>query len=288
MQFADTLYPDWSGPRCKLPGWIERYGLSKCTPVIQRVYASSDKWQLAERDGIGNVAPVIVVFNREPKEIKQLIGAEAWKQVHHATQKANVDKLVLHFLGGWAFHEAMLFPAREKRRAKNLLHFGKSALLMACRMAAKGGSVEEWAMIARDFQRMGGEIDHGWGRKRLKREHDALAIQQAMRKASSEPWAKPWFHDVGEYSFSLLKSEAELVLEGACQRHCSGSYARSCRNGEEVVLRIEGPERATCSWRVKDKSIQVKAFANRDVSPKCRAAAKAARAAWEEMMKQSN
>lgn len=79
----------------------------------------------------------------------------------------------------------------------------------------------------------------------------------------------------------LHHGKTELVIEGATQRHCVRSYARACRLGAEVVMKIDGVERATCSWRVGDSLIQVQGFANSQVSGECHKAAQAARAAFE-------
>lgn len=278
--FKGALYPNWQEPIVKLPGWVVWFGLSKTAPVVGRVYASAPHWQQAEADGLTNVAPVLVLFNAAPREVRREIGGEAWKRVHHGSLKSNVDLLVLRMVMGWTLEEALQFPANHHRRAKSYRGVGKSALLTACRLGRGDEDFRAQMIMARDVQRMGGELSPEWGRKRLKREHDALVMANVMRSADSTPWSRPWFHDVGDYSFSLLKSEAELVLEGACQRHCVSSYARAAKAGREVILRIEGAERATCSWRVGDSHIQVKGFANTDVTPACRSAAREARKAW--------
>ena len=275
-----TLYPDWTGPKTALPPWVLNFGLLKCRPILSRVYLSAAKWQQAEQDGIGNVAPMIVHFNADPRGIKELVGREVWRKIHHATLKSNVDRLVLCRLAGWTIEEAMLFPTKGRRRARAFLEHGKSALLLACRLARHTDEIREFLIMAQDVQRMGGNPDPAWGRKRLRREHDALALKRAFDSCDPTPWARPWYHDVGAYSFALLKSESELAMEGACQRHCVRSYARACRAGTDVVLRIDGAKRATCSWRVGDRAIQVKGFANSKVSAECLAAAKKARAAY--------
>lgn len=284
MQMANTLYPDWTGPQVALPNWVFRYGLTRWRPLIQRIYAASPHWQQADADGLTNIAPVLVKFNKSPKEIKAEIGGEAWKSVHHASLKTNVDRLVLCMVGGWSFEEAMQFPAKERKRAKTFLGRSKTAVLHACRLAGETGDIFAQLTIAEDVQRMGGTLDLTWGRKRLKREHDALVMKRIMQSADPTPWAEPWFHDEGDYSFSLLKSAAELAIEGATQRHCVSSYARSCRDGKDVVLRIDGAERATCSWRRGESYMQVKGFANTSVSMACLSAAIAARKAFNAHM----
>jgi|GEM_PF-5907428 len=264
-----------------LPSWVEMYGLRKNAALVGRVYASAPIWQQAEADGLSNISPIIVKFNRTPQDIKRRVGSEAWKMVHRSSKKTNVDRLVLCLLGGWTFEEALIFPAKERKRAKGFLRRSKSAMLLACRLAARANDLQAQLILAEDLQRMGGTLDQTWGRKRLKREHEALVMKKMMDKADPTPWAKSWFHDVGDFTFSLLKSESELMMEGALQRHCVRSYAAKCRDGKEVVLRIEGAERATASWRIGERGIQVAAFSNTEVSDDCKKAAGWARQAYE-------
>lgn len=278
---SSALYPDWDALNVELPDWVVRHGLRKCNKLVGQVYASAKIWQQAKEDGIANVAPIIVKFNKSPQEIRQEIGGLYWKQIHHATTKANVDRLVLMVIGGWTLDEAMLFPIKGKTSAKMYIgNYGKTALLHACRLSAKGGDFRDQLTIAQDVQRMGGVIDPCWGRKRLKKEHDALVVKRMFDRTDSTPWAKSWFFDVGAYSFALLKSETDLAIEGATQRHCIASYASACRSGRETALRIDGAEHATCSWKKGDSQIQVKGFANSQVSAECIAAAKEARVAY--------
>lgn len=284
-QMATTLYPDWTGPRTALPNWVVSYGLSKRPVIVQRVYASAFHWKQAEIDGLSNIAPMLVRFNRSPSEIRRQIGGEYWKRIHHDTLKANVDKLVLMMVLGWSLDEAMLFPSNIKKRANYYIKASKSAMLLASRLHARGGDFMQFYIMANDINRMGGTLDQTWGRKRTKAEHDALVMKRVMASTNNTPWAKAWFYDVGPYSFSLLKSESELVIEGATQRHCVGSYAKACREGREFVLRVEGKERATCSWAKGDNAMQIQGFANTDVSKECRLAAKEARLAFLESLK---
>ena len=275
-----SMYPEWDGYHAEIPSWAVRAGLLKYNPIVRSIGATAALWKRAEADGIPQIAPALVLFAKPPDQIKADVGGEIWRRMHHAKISANVDRLVLRLIGGWTLDEAMEWPAW--RRAKPCISsHGKSALLWACRNSATKGDFSDNLQLARDFQRMGGVVDPAWGMKRMRREHDAKAVQFAMRSANPEPWAKPWFCDVGPYSFSLLKSELELALEGATQRHCARSYALACRDGREVVLRIEGPERATCSWRVGERYIQVKAACNKPVMDETEVAAAEARRLFE-------
>lgn len=276
-----SLYADWDGKPINLPAWATRAGLRRSPQAVRRIYAAGPHIAQAEADGIAHVSPVLALLNASPAEARARLGGEHWKAVHHSTVTANANRLVFGLLGGWSIPEIMAMPPMNRPSAKYLLsHHGKTVILMAGRLAAKGGDFHEFLTMARDVQRMGGTLDLSWGRKRLRREHDALVMAYAVRWASPAPWADPWFHDVGPWTFTLLKSELELVIEGGIQRHCAGSYARDCKAGRETVLSIQGPERATCSWRKGGTEIQVKGRFNADVSAECVLAAKEARLAF--------
>lgn len=279
---TDNLYPDWAGQHFAIPAWFKRGGLGKLGRLKAELFQSAKRLEQLDADGLSNLAPIIVLFGANPSDIRAKIGGEKWKILHKSMTRVNVDRLVLCRIAGWTLEEALTFPEKSSRRAKYFLdYYTKSALLAACRLSGERCDLHEQLIIAQDIIRMGGTIDPSWGRKRTKREHDALVMQTAISKSNPEPWAKAWFFDVAGYSFSLLKSETEMAIEGAVQRHCVKSYTASCRSGKEFVLQITGEERATCSWRRGDPNLQVKGFANLAVTPQCVAAARAARKAYE-------
>lgn len=278
----NSLYPEWGATSFTLPAWIGRFGLGKYPGIVGRAYAHRSICQQAESDGIPQVAPMLIHFGAEPAAIRNQIGGERWKQMHHATLKTNVDRLVLLRLAGWDLVEAMTFPVAEQQmRAMALVRASRPAAMLACRLAEKRGELLEFLRLAIDTQNMGVVLDPAWGRKRLRREHEAAILKSFIAKADPTPWAKAWFYDFAGFTFSLMKSATELAMEGAIQRHCAASYVKRCRAGETVVLQISGDVRATCSWDAGSSAIQVKGFANSNVSNECRAAAKAARRAYE-------
>ncbi|MEL6646983.1 MAG: hypothetical protein AAFQ05_04650 [Pseudomonadota bacterium] len=215
-----------------------------------------------------------MIYNAPPAEIKKTVGGHNWHKLRTSSTKANVNRMVLRLVGGWSFEEAMEWPAHERRHAKSFLKFStKSVLLIACRHTQPGERLLDNYRLAEDFVRLGGTIYLTWGRKRLKREHDALAVKRALDSSDPTPWANPWYFDIGGYTFTLLESEAELAIEGASQRHCCRSYAQACRYGTETAFSIIGPERATMSWNSRLDALQVKSFANGPVSSKTKTAA---------------
>ncbi|WP_428516309.1 hypothetical protein [Roseovarius sp.] len=286
IEKASVLYPDWTGPAVDIPGWAKTY--QRCRPILMRIYASAPHWQQAEKDGIKHVSPILVAFCASPAEVKAQVGAGLWKQVHHAKLTSNKHRLTLMLRMGWSFEQSLIWPTRRRFDPWKYRSYGNAKLHQAARLAGDGGDVVEWLMLLRDCARMGVQIDPSWGRKRLRREHDAAALEAVLKNADPTPWAKSWFIDVDGYSFSLLTSEVALATEGATMSDCVRGYAPYCRSGVEVVLSIQGPERATCSWRRGDPALQVKGRFNRSVSLKCVRAAESARTAYEEVLRQQS
>lgn len=267
-QTERALFPAFEMNAFRMPQWFIAYGLGNYTPLVTMLRSSWEHWAQAEADGLTNLAPIILMFNAPPAQIKRSVGGHVWHQMRTASTKTNVNRMALRLIGGWSLAEAMEWPIGERRHAKTLADRGtKSALLIACRHTQRGEKLFDNYRMALDFQRLGGTIDPTWGRKRLKREHDALSMKRAMVSSDPTPWERPWFCDIDDYSFSLLKSETELAIEGLAQRHCCRSYAQACREGREVVFSIMGPERATLSYDLKYLSLQVKAAANKPVLP---------------------
>lgn len=270
---SDHLFKEWNATAFKPPSWFTAHGLNKYKPLVTMLRTSWEHWARADRDGLSNLAPFIVIYNKPPAEIKKIVGGHTWHQIRTASAKINANRMVLRLVGGWSLEEAMLWPVRERKHAQTYLrNSGKSELVIACRHAGSDGLIMENLETARDFVRLGGTIDPQWGRKRLKREHDALAMKKAMQQSDPTPWEKAWFCDVGDYTVTLLKSETELAFEGIAQRHCCRSYALACREGKETVFSIQGPERATASWNAPFMQMQIKGFANRSVSTATRLA----------------
>ena len=263
MTHHSALFPAFEMNAFKMPQWFIGHGLHNYKPLVTMLRASWEHWAEADADGLSHLSPMILMFNAPPPEIKRRVGGHTWHKMRTASIKANVNRMVLRLVGGWSLEEAMEWPTHERRHAKSLIKSGaKSELLLACRHTQPGQKLMDNYRMALDFARLGGTIDPAWGRKRLKQEHDALALQQALKSSDPTPWAKAWHCDIDGYSFRLLKSEAELAMEGVAQRHCCRSYAKDCRKGIETVFSVMGPERATMSWNRRFSELQVKSFAN--------------------------
>lgn len=275
-RIASSLYPEWDPGPGELPSWVKTFGLKRYKPICARVRGSAKQIAQAEADGLPQLGPIIATFAKPPHEIRKEIGKGQWRRIHNSTLTQNVNRLALRLIGGWSWDEAMTWPDYIKRALPYLQpqRLTRGVLLPACRLSRDRPDFLDIVLRARDVQRMGGLPSPDWSRRRLKHEHDVLARLQTIKTSDPTPWAEPWDFSVDGYHFELLISETALAIEGIQQSHCVRSYANACRAGREVVCRITGHERATCSWSYERfERPQVQGAFNRRVSDDCRAAA---------------
>lgn len=280
LPFTDTAF--------RLPSWFTRAGLKRYSTMVTMLRMSWRHQLQAEEDGLTNLCPMIMAYNAAPGDIKRIVKGHAWRNIHTASTALNTKRAILMLVGSWTLDEALCWPKHERTSTLTLLRKAtKSELLIACRHTQTGERLVDNVILARDFCRMGGRIDPAWGRRRLRKEHDALALKNVLKNADATPWCEPWQSEIYGYRFCLLNSEAALALEGKVQGHCAGSYAHRCRNGIEFVFSISGPERATMSFSSERGHLQVKGRFNKPVNLDTKSAAKACRAAFIQSRKRA-
>lgn len=281
--FADSLYPQWKPP--ELPDWITKFGMKRDGAVLNRWALARDHVRQVEADGIGHVGPMLLLHARDVSGSRAMIGKALWKNIHNSTVYVNAHRMRLVLSFSMPLDQVMQFPAGNLRGAiKVAQYWNGEHLPYAARNATKEIPVREVTTLLRDHLRMGGDFNPDWSINRLRKEHDRRVVEQKVHGASDVPWADPWEFETKGYRFELLRSNRDFAVESAQQRHCVQSYASAAFSGREIVMRITGKERATCSWRTHryDRHIQVKTFANGSPSKACREAAFRCRKVFEE------
>ena len=263
---TDTLFPHWVARG--IPPWMERAGLRKCKLAIYRLHQHEAAISQAMQDGIEHVVPMLLALNGDPQHCRKKVGREAWKKIHQASLTENSFRLKCMFMLGMSLDDVLLINGREARSSYSCgKTISKRGMLWA--FQAGGATVRENTILYRDTERLSGRIPKfEWSRKRMHKEHDAAVVQSIMDKADPTPWAKPWFDDVGGFTFTLLKSAQELQIEGARMRHCVGSYWREAKMGRTTIFSVQGQERATAEFPAR-RQPQIKSFANGPVSKEC-------------------
>ncbi len=230
----------------------------------------------AERDGLYHLIPAILAHGASPQDIRAKIGRGAWRRVANNSVSRNI--LIMR--------AALRF--KEETRTAGFLRLLDlpSGVIPAIRgevgddeaIAAKITPRKRWREfqqtldLVSDTRRMmlPDEFNPQWGYARMRREHEAATKAIMQRRYSDKAFAPDWSFEEAGFSASLLTSQASIATEGAVQRHCVASYARSSAMLEYAVFRIEGKERATAG--IRDGRVeQVYGSCNAPVSDECRA-----------------
>jgi hypothetical protein len=108
----------------------------------------------------------------------------------------------------------------------------------------------------------------------LQRRHDRLVERMGrmdLKLLDPEPFPEPPFPGIitSDLNLELLKTPAELIIEGRAQLNCVGAYAKRICRGGLYIYRVLAPERATLAiarnskgtWRISE----LKAPANAEV-----------------------
>lgn len=233
----------------------------------------------AERDGLYNLIPIILTHRASPQAIRANIGRGAWRRV--ANNSVSRNRLIMHATlrckesaQADAFDKLLEMPSGIMRAIK--LEIGDDEVI-AARITPRKRVREFQATVHMigDTRRMmlTHEFNPQWGFARMRQEHELATKAIMQRRYSSKVFAPDWSFQEGEYSATLLTSQADIATEGAVQHHCVASYARSAAMREYAVFRIEGKERATAGIRAGFVD-QVYGACNARVSDDCMAFAR--------------
>lgn len=249
-----------------LPAWADR-GPFAWGPMHRYVVTGLDLVARAEADGIHQVAPILVAFRGGPAEVKRRIGRGLWRRVHHASLAENVARGALKLRTTLDFTAIMAIPPALLNVAQKLHDdYGPSACAFAVSRAKRPQVATEVAVLVRDFRLLGGDLNPVWSLRRLNEEHDRLVRTRAVLRADPTPFAEPWSHKADGYVFTRLVSHADFEEEAMRQKHCIATYANRAKAGVEVAFRIEGRERATVSFNLKTRHVELRGARNRKVS----------------------
>ena len=277
----EALSDPWKRPR-----WFETLGYSRHRQIGNMVKAQLDRIHRAQLDGIENVAPILVALRCDPAEAKRRVGKAVWKKVHHSPLGRNVTRARILMKTLIRLADLVEFPdgalAEVERKAKV---YSEGAVIVAGRVSRNRTEFRAAVMLAHDLARMGGAaVDLRWSLRRLREEHDRRAMEWAREKSDPTPWREPFTTTQDGYTFTMLNSGADFAAEGMAMKHCVASYREDAKAGRYIIMRIEGPERATVRFGGHPVRVQeVKARYNGPVSEACRrACAKVCASAWKE------
>ncbi|SFI25762.1 PcfJ domain-containing protein [Jannaschia pohangensis] len=261
------------------PEWYSRLCGQHRSFFAGRLSLLHDAVLAARRDGLEQLVPIILALGVDVAEIRAQLGRHVWRKLHHADEDVNFRRVLiwLRFEGGAAWDEIVTVPQTHLRSCRNAVDWPTARY--AARLADVGRFLQV-SMLYRDTIKMGGAPRDGWSLKRLKREHDRRAVSLAINDADSGTWAPAYTVTVGDYVFTRLTSDRDLVREGKTQRHCVATFREDARRGACVVMACTGAERATLRFgRSGDRELG--GFANSQVSAECLAASLQAQREFE-------
>lgn len=285
-RFCAANYYLWVGHRLSLPvaNLLRERGNRWRVYSSELVYRANTVLpyiQEAEKDGLLNLVPAIVVFQDAPSGIRKKVGGAAWRKIAHNSVTRNRKLMQVCDSGAWdkqfEWEEVFLDVIDIPSGILPSAYSGSLEEQVAARLAPRKtpGVFEQTKHIVRDAMRMtGDDFNPEWSLARVREEHEKASRAQYRKTYSEEPFASPWSFESEGYSAALLTSPMDIATEGASMHHCVGSYAHSASLRQYLVLRIDGKERATAGytrdgrgWRLD----QVYGVCNAAVSEACRA-----------------
>lgn len=242
--------------------------------LVKRANAALPYVNEAERDGLYHLIPAILYYKTSPQQIRAEIGRGAWRRV--ASNSVSRNLLILHAVLRCrevdrkdAFVRLLdipsgILPAIEYGANENEV--------IAARITPRKRPLEfkHTVDIVKDTRQLTlDRFNAKWSLARLQHEHD-LATKAIMRnKYSTENFADSWKFAEDGFLAELLTSQEEIATEGAIQHHCVARYAQNAANGQCLIFKISGEERATAS--IENGVVeQVYGAYNSQVSNRCR------------------
>lgn len=204
-------------------------------------------------DGLHQIIPAIVTWQKPPQEIRQEVGKATWRAIH-SMSKTRAKKIMQLSCMTYRCDE-------EKERFISFMNIRSGVLpfitqagkpeIMASKMAAKMNfeTVNHVVAMVRDTEHMGVDVNPEWSMRRLMREHDNAMRNRAAKEYPRERFADDWSFSQDGYTATYLASQSDIALEGMTQKHCVAGYAGMSARKEYAVFRIEGRERATLGLR---------------------------------------
>lgn len=220
--------------------------------IISRAIPMAGAIERAEKDGLMQLIPAIVSFQKTPQEIRQQVGKAAWKKIH-ALSKTKAKK-IMQILSTYHFKEVSDVYCDLCEMPSGVIPYinlGRDVRnegMWAAKNCKRKNSESFYRafLICRDTKNMiGDRFNLNWSMKRMQREHDA-AIDLINREAfSDEPFSDDWKFEGNGFIARRLTSPAKISSEGQKMHHCVGSYANQAQEHMYAVFEITGKERAT-------------------------------------------
>jgi hypothetical protein len=231
-------------------------GLS--APKINKVHQNMDLLMQAVKDNQNNILPIILFFSKNPSELKSTLGKGLWKRICSNSFSKNakiVDYLTHMREDPWQYETSKTLESIVSLPTTLLKHAYTPTVLKFIQNSMKGKWTKsrEVKQVAQEFSdtvRLIETVDGkaplemvNWSVRRLKEEHRAYTEKAIARRYNPTKfwWVDefPISHFCYEgYEIKLLKSEAEIGLEGSMMGHCVGGYGSYSSQGRYLVFSV--------------------------------------------------
>jgi hypothetical protein len=216
--------------------------------MVDRASENKHLIDQAVKDKTINLIPLMLEFQEDLQQLRKRFGKGLWKQLAH-TSKTRMKLLapLLRYSTELTSLRTGILPLVSCYHMTTMdidRH-----VLTAAKVAPRIEDFERTLGIVRDTMRMadraGVEVNHNWSWRRWNEEHDRLSWDVARKGYSEKKFAEDCVFTQGDYTFTLLTSQADIAAEGMQMRHCVASYAHTASIGNYAVFKIDGKERAT-------------------------------------------
>lgn len=236
----------------------------------------------ADKDGNKNIIPIIFLFGKPPKELKQRLGKSTWKKLCRNSFTKNLHIMKLYKRSPHMYHPVLSgfrvnisleslsdFPSTVLKRGMNSpVHFDEGGL-WACKQKVNLKQVGVPFGFAEGIywdtksmsKQVGKQFNPSWDYRKMHHKHEDFTRLINLKKYSTKPYEA--LKDIkvedlssDNYKATLLKSPFEVRTEGEVMKHCVGSYSDSVEKGSYLVYSITKGGKRSSTLGVKISTSQ--------------------------------
>ena len=226
---------------------------------INRVRRNLELLIQAVKDGQNNILPIIMLYGKNPAELREKLGKGLWKRICANSFSRNAQ--IVEYLT--TMREDLFNISESNKTLESIMTIPTTLLKNSFAPSTlkflegsmkgkwgKGSAIRQAAQEFSDTVRLIETIDGkappemlNWSLRRLKEEHRAYTEKAIVRRYNT---TKFWWVDefpishfgYEGYEVKLLKSEAEIGLEGSMMAHCVGGYGSYSSQGRYLVFSV--------------------------------------------------
>lgn len=225
-------------------------------PYLKRRFMFSDKdFKNLANDINSNVFVICLAFEKDPIEVKKLLGRGAWAKVHKNSLEFN--NLIADYIVRYSRSAQIIESVKELLNAKNMEKLKFATTVCARPSIIKkylnnddyNSSFRVFVTTHNDTLRMKRELEeyynHNWSWARLLREHDDAAIRYTFKVKNILMNERYPLSEYAEFKiqktrqdleYKFLKRGGDYFEESIKMKHCISSYAKKAKNEQYIAI----------------------------------------------------